>query len=159
MPEFHSENKIPGLRSLSRVGPIIVIAALTYGLGTLRISDDVLIWAVSIFLGLAIVAYFLVRALMERRALHIKIGTDWIRIRRGTRVLSAPLHYVSIEKSMLFDNRFKVSHPRKKLSFTISVDRFPKDQRAGLSALLDARAKPGGGALASFINIDPPSPR
>ena len=159
MPEFRSENKIPWLGGLSRIGPVILIAVLSFGLGSLKVSGDVLTWVVAIVLGLAIVGYFLLRALMERRALHIKIGSDWIRIRRGSRLLSAPLHYVTIEQSVLFDNRFKVSHPRKNLSFTISLDQFPIDQRPGLSALLSAHAKPSTGVLANFIGIDPPATR
>jgi hypothetical protein len=157
MPEFHSQNKIPGLRGLTRIGPVILIAAMTYGLGRLRISEDLLAWAVAIFLGLGILGYFMVRALTARRALHVKIGSDWIRIRQGTKLLSAPLHYVSIERSALFDNRFKISHPRKKLSFTISLDQFPEDQRPDLSTLLGAHAKPSTGVLANFIGIDPPA--
>lgn len=159
MHEFRSENKIPWLRGLSRIGPIVLIAVFSFGLGSLQISSDVLTWVVAIVLGIAIVGYFLVRSLMERRALRIKISSDWIRIRRGNRVLSAPLHYVTIERSILFDNRFKVSHPRKKLSFTISLDQFPTEQRPGLSALLSAHAKPGTGVLANFIGIDPPAAR
>ena len=33
MPEFRSENRIRWLRGLSRFGPVIVIVAMTYGLG------------------------------------------------------------------------------------------------------------------------------
>ena len=105
MPEFRSENRIRWLKGLSRIGPVIVIVAMTYGLGSLRVAEEVLIWALAIVFGVAIVGYFLIRALMERRAVHIKISSDWIRIRRGTKLLSAPLHYVTIERSMLFDNR------------------------------------------------------
>ena len=157
MPEFRSENKVTWLRGLFRIGPVVLIAALSFGLGTLQVSRDVLTWVVAIFLGLAVVGYFLLRAVMERRALHIKIGSDWIRIRRGNRLLSAPLHYVIIERSILFDNRFKISHPRKKLTFTISLDQFPVDQRLGLGALLNAHAKPSTGVLADFIGIEPPT--
>jgi hypothetical protein len=156
MPEFRSENKIPWLRGLSRIGPVVLIAVFSFGLGSLQISNDVLTWVVAIVLGIAIVGYFLLRSLMERRALRIKISSDWIRIRRGNRVLSAPLHYVNIERSILFDNRFKVSHPRKKLSFTISLDQFPVDQRPALGALLSAYAEPSTGVLANFIGIEPP---
>lgn len=159
MPEFRSENRIRWLRGLSRIGPVIVIVAMTYGLGSLRIAEDVLIWVLAIVFGVAIVGYFLIRALVQRRALHIKIGSDWIRIRRGSRLLSAPLHYVTIERSIMFDNRFKISHPRKKLSFTISLDQFPVEQRPGLIALLNAHAKPSTGVLANFIGIDPPAAR
>ena len=159
MPEFRSENRIRWLRGLSRIGPVIVIVAMTYGLGSLRIAEDVLIWVLAIVFGVAIVGYFLIRALVQRRALHIKIGSDWIRIRRGSRLLSAPLHYVTIERSIMFDNRFKISHPRKKLSFTISLDQFPVEQRPGLIALLSAHAKPSTGVLANFIGIDPPAAR
>ena len=159
MPEFRSENRIRWLRGLSRIGPVIVIVAMTYGLGSLRIAEDVLIWVLAIVFGVAIVGYFLIRALVRRRALHIKIGSDWIRIRRGSRLLSAPLHYVTIERSIMFDNRFKISHPRKKLSFTISLDQFPVEQRPGLIALLSAHAKPSTGVLANFIGIDPPAAR
>ncbi len=157
MHEFRSENRIRWLKGLSRIGPVIVIVAMTYGLGSLRIAEEVLIWALAIVFGVAIVGYFLIRALLERRAVHIKIGSDWIRIRRGSKLLSAPLHYVTIERSMLFDNRFKVSHPRKKLSFSISLDQFPADQRLGLSALLAAHAQPSTGVLANFMGTDPPN--
>jgi hypothetical protein len=157
MPEFRSENRIRWLKGLSRIGPVIVIVAITFGLGSLRISEDVLFWALAIVLGVAVTGYFLIRAMLERRALHIKIGSDWIRIRRGTKVLSAPLHYVTIEQSVLFDGRFKVSHPRKKLSFTISLDRFPAEQRLGLRALLAAHAQPSTGMLANFMGTDPPN--
>jgi hypothetical protein len=157
MLEFRSENRIRWLKGLSRIGPVIVIVGMTYGLGSLRIAEDVLIWALAIVFGVAIVGYFLIRALLERRAVHIKIGSDWIRIRRGTKLLSAPLHYVTIERSMLFDNRFKVSHPRKKLSFAISLDQFPADQRLALSTLLAAHAQPSTGVLANFIGTDPPN--
>ncbi len=157
MLEFRSENRIRWLKGLSRIGPVIVIVGMTYGLGSLRIAEDVLIWALAIVFGVAIVGYFLIRALLQRRAVHIKIGSDWIRIRRGSKLLSAPLHYVTIERSVLFDNRFKVSHPRKKLSFTISLDRFPAEQRLGLRALLAAHAQPSTGVLANFMGTDPPN--
>ena len=125
----------------------------------MRIAEVVLIWVLAIVFGVAIVGYFLIRALVQRRALHIKIGSDWIRIRRGSRLLSAPLQYVTIARSIMFDNRFKISHPRKKLSFTISLDQFPVEQRPGLIALLSAHAKPCTGVLANFIGIDPPAAR
>ena len=157
MLEFRSENRIRWLKGLSRIGPIIVIVAMTFGLGTLRVAEDVLFWALAIVLGVAVAGYFLIRGWLARHALHIKIGGDWIRIRRGTKLLSAPLHYVTIEQSVLFDSRFKVSHPRKKLSFTISLDRFPAEQRLGLSALLAAHAQPSTGVLANFMGTDPPN--
>jgi hypothetical protein len=157
MPEFSSENSIRWLKGLSRIGPIIVIVAMTFGLGSLQIAEDVLFWALVIVLGVAVAGYFLIRGWLARRALHIKIGGDWIRIRRGTKLLSAPLHYVTIEQSVLFDSRFKVSHPRKKLSFTISLDRFPAEQRLGLRALLAAHAQPSTGVLANFMGTDPPN--
>ena len=157
MPEFRSENSIRWLKGLSRIGPIVVIVAMTFGLGSLRIAEDVLFWALAIVLGVAVAGYFLIRAWLERRALHIKIGSDWIRIRRGTKLLTAPLHYVTIEQSVLFDSRFNVSHPRKKLSFTISLDRFPAEQRLGLRALLTAHAQPSTGVFANFMGIDPPN--
>jgi hypothetical protein len=157
MPEFRSENRIRWLKGLSRIGPIIVIVAMTFGLGTLRVAEDVLFWALAIVLGVAVAGYFLIRALLERRTLHIKIGSDWIRIRRGAKVLSAPLHYVTIEQSVLFERRFKVSHPRKKLSFSISLDQFPADQRQALKGVLISRAKPSTNALANFIDIGPPT--
>ena len=157
MPEFRSENSLRWLKGLSRIGPIIVIVAMTFGLGSLRIAEDVLFWALAIVLGVAVAGYFLIRAWLERRALHIKIGSDWIRIRRGTKLLSAPLHYLTIEQSVLFDSRFKVSHPRKKLSFTIPLDRFPAEQRLGLRALLAAHVEPSTGVLANFMDTDPPN--
>ena len=40
MPEFRSENRIRWLRGLSRIGPVIVIVAMTYGLGSLRIAAE-----------------------------------------------------------------------------------------------------------------------
>lgn len=155
MNEFHSKPRIPWLRALTRIGPMILVLALLGVAGTLRLAEGVLPALVFIVLGVALIGYFAGRALIERRALHVKISSDWIRIRRGSRVLSAPLHYVVIERSALFDNNYSVAHPRKKLRFRFSLDQFPEPQRAPLALLLSAHSRPSSGVLAALTGTGP----
>jgi hypothetical protein len=157
MTEFRTENKIPWARELVRLGPVLLVIAFTFGLGNLRIQRDALPLLIAGLLAAVIVGYFAIRAVVERRMLHIKITSDWIRIRRGNRLLSAPLHYVQIERSVLFERRYRVAHPRKKLAFTVSLDQFPEAQRDALAALLNAYATTTEGALATLMSIDPTS--
>jgi len=98
--------------------------------------------SIQLFIALALIAivigFYVIRWVTHRRQMHIKITSDWIRIQYRKKTLSAPLHYVVIEPSNLFDGRYKVRHPRKKLAFTVSLAQFPEEQREALGELLDA---------------------
>lgn len=157
--EFRTENRVSWLGAPTRTVPVVLTIAFALGLGTFRFDPAVLPIIAGAVLVAAILGYLAIRSLIERRRVHIKIGSDWIRIRRGGRLLSAPLHTVVIERSVMSRRRFRISHPRGQPAFTISLNQFPETQREDLADLLNAHSRPVEGALADITGIDSPTLR
>ena len=96
MPEFRSENRIRWLKGLSRIGPIVVIVAITFGLGSLRIAEDVLFWALVIVLGVAVTGFTCHRPFADRHQLDWRAWGDLMQ-GLGRSFLNTGPHRVVVE--------------------------------------------------------------